>query len=59
MASKLKQLPAFFADESGATAVEYGLITAIVCIGIIASLTQLSNELKGAFNRVSAGFAAS
>ncbi len=59
MMRKLKQLHMFIADDSGATAVEYGLIAAIVCIGIIASLTQLSNELKGAFTRVSAGFAGS
>jgi pilus assembly protein Flp/PilA len=44
----------FVKDESGATAIEYGLIAAIVGVGIIASLKPLSNALNGEFNKVSA-----
>jgi len=32
----------FVSDESGATAIEYGLIAAIVGVGIIAGLTPLT-----------------
>lgn len=54
----MKMLFAFLEDENGATAIEYGLIAAIVCIGIISSLTVMRNELVGAFERVSAAFPA-
>jgi pilus assembly protein Flp/PilA len=44
----------FIKDESGATAIEYGLIAAIVGVGIIASLGILRNGLAGKFNSVAA-----
>ena len=34
----------FFCDESGATAIEYGLIAAILGVGIISSLQSLRNS---------------
>ena len=43
----------FLEDESGATAIEYGLIAAIVGVGIIASLGTLQNALSGMFGNVS------
>ena len=42
----------FARDESGATAIEYGLIAAIVAIGLIASLRGLKNNLQSTFNKV-------
>ena len=42
----------FVKDESGATAIEYGLIAAIVGIGIIVGLTNLQNALNSLFNNV-------
>jgi pilus assembly protein Flp/PilA len=39
----------FVNDESGATAIEYGLIAAIVGVGIITSLGLLRDGLKGVF----------
>jgi pilus assembly protein Flp/PilA len=39
----------FAADESGATAIEYGLIAAIVGVGIIVGLTQLKTTLNTLF----------
>lgn len=42
----------FMKDESGATAIEYGLIAAIVAVGIIASLGKLSSALQTTFNNV-------
>jgi pilus assembly protein Flp/PilA len=59
MACKLKKLHGFLADESGATAIEYGLIAAIVCLGIIVSLTQMSGELKTLFSKVATGMTTS
>ena len=42
----------FVKDESGATAIEYGLIAAIVGIGIVTGLTSLKNGLNGIFTNV-------
>ena len=43
----------FWKNESGATAIEYGLIAAIAGIGMIASLGTLKNALSGMFGNVS------
>ena len=42
----------FLMDESGVTAIEYGLIAAIVGIGIIVGLTNLQTGLNTIFNNV-------
>ena len=42
----------FAQDESGATAIEYGLIAAIVGVGIVTGLTQLRGGLNGLFATV-------
>jgi len=39
----------FIADESGATAIEYGLIAALIAVVIIAAVTALGTSLSGAF----------
>lgn len=39
----------FAADENGATAIEYGLIAAIIGLGIVVSLGQLQSALTGVF----------
>ena len=44
----------FVKDQSGATAIEYGLIAALVSIAIIGGLTQLGSKLSSNFNNVSA-----
>ena len=46
-------LQRFVKDESGATAIEYGLIAAIVGVGIILSLGGLRNALKLTFGNIS------
>jgi len=43
----------FFKDQSGATAIEYGLIAALVGVAIITALGTLSTSLKGTFTNVS------
>lgn len=40
----------FLKDESGATAIEYGLIAAIVSVAIIAALQLVGTELGNVFN---------
>jgi pilus assembly protein Flp/PilA len=40
-------------DESGATAIEYGLIAGLVAVAIIAALTALGGSLDSLFTTVS------
>ena len=40
-------------DEAGATAIEYGLIAALIAVAAIAALTSLGGNLSNTFNRVS------
>jgi pilus assembly protein Flp/PilA len=49
----LKTIRSFVKDESGATAIEYGLIAALVAVGLIAALTALGGALQNIFNTVS------
>ncbi len=39
-------------DESGATAVEYSLLCALIAIAIITGATSLGNELNNTFNEI-------
>ena len=43
----------FAQDESGATAIEYGLIAALVAVAIITALTTLGTDLTNTFTSVS------
>jgi pilus assembly protein Flp/PilA len=43
----------FIRDESGATAIEYGLIAALVGVAIIAGVKALGTTLSGTFAKVS------
>ncbi len=40
-------------DESGATAIEYGLIAALVSVAAIGALTAMGNSLETMFQAVS------
>lgn len=39
-------------DESGATAIEYGLIAGFVAVAIVAALTTLGGSLNTVYNNV-------
>jgi pilus assembly protein Flp/PilA len=43
----------FLKDESGATAIEYGLIAAGVSVAIIAVVNGLGTKLNGTFSSIS------
>ena len=42
----------FLADERGATAIEYGLIAALIAVVIIGAVTSVGTNLKATFNKV-------
>ena len=45
----------FIKDESGATAIEYGLIAALIAVAIITALTTLGTTLNGVFTKATNG----
>jgi pilus assembly protein Flp/PilA len=42
----------FTKDQSGATAIEYGLIAALIAVAIIVAVSTVGNETKGTFKKV-------
>lgn len=47
-----KFISRFAKDESGATAIEYGLIAALIAVALIAVLGTMSAQLKATFQKV-------
>jgi pilus assembly protein Flp/PilA len=39
-------------DESGVTAIEYGLIAALIAVAAVAAMTTLGTSITGTFNKV-------
>ena len=50
-------LKRFIRDENGATAVEYGLITALISVVLMGSLNALGANLTNTFSTLSTGIA--
>ena len=48
----------FAADQSGATAIEYGLIAALLGVGLVAALKALGTQMNATFTSVSGTMAA-
>jgi pilus assembly protein Flp/PilA len=46
-----------FKNEDGATAIEYGLIAALIAVAIISAVTAVGGSLTTTFEDVSAGLA--
>ena len=47
-----KIMSRFVKDESGATAIEYGLIAALVAVALIVALQAVGTSLTGTFEKV-------
>lgn len=45
----MKWLRNFWEDESGASAIEYGLIAALISVAAIAALTTMGSDLQNMF----------
>jgi pilus assembly protein Flp/PilA len=48
----------FIRDEEGVTAIEYGLIAALIAVAIIVSVTLVGTDLALVFGKVSTALAA-
>ena len=53
-----KFITKFAKNESGATAIEYGLIAALIAVALISILTTLGTNLSGTFSKVATATAA-
>ena len=49
----MKLISRFTRDESGATAIEYGLIAALIAIVIITGVTAVGTHLSTTFSNIS------
>jgi len=52
----MKKLLSFFRNETGATAVEYGLLVALIAAVIIGAVTAFGTGLRDLFNSLVAMF---
>lgn len=50
-----KTIRKFLKDESGATAVEYGLIASLIVIGMLFGMRAFSSAVNGMFDYISNG----
>lgn len=50
MKNLTKQIKQFMQDENGVTAIEYGLIAALIAVVIIGGVTAVGTNLEGKFN---------
>ncbi|MGB8991382.1 MAG: Flp family type IVb pilin [Desulfobaccales bacterium] len=46
----MERLKYFFKDDSGASAVEYALLVALIGVGLVGAMTNLKNAISSAFN---------
>jgi len=53
-----KFITRFLSDESGATAIEYGLIAALIAVVLITAVTALGTTLSAKFQTISTAVAA-
>lgn len=51
----MKMIKKLFKNEEGATAIEYGLIAALIAVAAIVAMGQLGNNLNNTFNKVNNG----
>lgn len=51
--TKFANLKRFLREEEGATAIEYGLIAALVSVAAITALSAMGDSLDGLFTQVS------
>ncbi|WP_175975878.1 Flp family type IVb pilin [Burkholderia sp. BCC1047] len=52
MSKIIQQAARFVRDEDGVTAIEYGLIAALIAVGIIAALSTIGKDLATVFNTI-------
>ena len=59
METIMQTIRKFIKNSKGATAIEYGLIAALIAVAAIAAMQGLGNKLKTTFNNVSSNMVVS
>ncbi|MCU9953556.1 Flp family type IVb pilin [Burkholderia sp. BKH01] len=54
MVRVIEKIAWFTTDQSGVTAIEYGLIAALIALGIVVALTTIGTDLSTVFSTVAA-----
>jgi pilus assembly protein Flp/PilA len=54
----MSTLKRFINDEAGATAIEYGLIAALIAVVIIGALSMVGSSLNASFTRIGTNLSA-
>lgn len=54
MKTLMSAVKTFWADEEGATAIEYGLIVALIAVVIIAAVSLIGSRLDAIFDKIAA-----
>lgn len=49
----MRSLRKIFKNSKGATAIEYGLIAALIAVAAISAMSQLGSKISTTFNNVS------
>ncbi|MCB9773121.1 MAG: Flp family type IVb pilin [Nitrospiraceae bacterium] len=55
----VNQVMRFVNDDEGATAIEYGLLAALIAAVIVTAVTAVGTSLSGTFNQIAGNVAAS
>ena len=55
----MKTFRKLFANTKGATAIEYGLIAALIAVAAITAMSSLGGQISKTFNNVKTNMAAS
>ena len=53
----MKFIRKMFTNEKGATAIEYGLIAALIAVAAITAMSNLGGQLGNTFNKVKGNMA--
>jgi pilus assembly protein Flp/PilA len=53
-----EKLCSFWADETGATAIEYGLIASLISVAIITAASNLGKNVSSSFSKVAGNMTA-
>lgn len=53
----VNQVMRFMNDEEGATAIEYGLLAALIAAVIVGAVTTVGTTLQGTFNQIASDVA--
>jgi len=58
MSKFISAVKAFAADENGVTAIEYGLLAALIGVVVATGATTLGSDISGLFGKIGAKLAA-